>query len=453
MKKKPRILVIGGLAAGPSAASKAKRINKDAEVILFERTQYISYGICEIPYYLTGEYKDKTNLVVYSPDRLRKEKNVIVHTGTEVESIDRSNKVIQVKDLNTGIRRKEEYDKLIITTGSVPRQLNFMDGPVSNVFTVKELARAYELHSFLKTNKPKRAVIIGAGYIGLEMAEALHHLSIDVTLIHRHSYPLSKLDEHNGKLLSSVVRENGIHFVPATNVKSFGKAGNGTVKTIVTDNGVFDANFVISAIGVIPNVAIAEEAGIETGRLGGIKTNEKQCTNDDAIFAAGDCCEVKNLITRRPSYIPLATLASKMARTAGENAAGGSSVFKGAIRNIALRLFDHEVSRVGLTMDEAEKAGYNIVTETIEAPSRVIGMPGAARLTVTCYADKKSEKLLGATLIGKDGAVYRGNVMVAMIQMGATVKDISNLDMMYTPPFSPLWDPVIVAANQTHKKI
>lgn len=453
MKKNPRILVIGGLAAGPSAASKAKRINKDAEVILFERTQYISYGICEIPYYLTGEYKDKTNLVVYSPDRLQKEKNLVVHTETDVESIDRRNKIIQVKDLKTGVRRKEEFDKLIITTGSVPRRLTFMDSPISNVFTVKELARAYELHSFLKTHKPKRAVIIGAGYVGLEMAEALHHLDIDVTLIHRHPYPLSKIDEHTGKLLSSVLKESGIHFVSDTSVKSFGKAGDGTVKTVVTDNGVFDANLVISAIGVIPNVTIAEEAGIETGRLGGIKTNEKQCTNDDAIFAAGDCCEVRNLITRRPSYIPLATVASKMARTAGENAAGGSSVFKGAIRNIALRLFDYELSRVGLTTDEAVEAGHNFVTETIEAPSRVIGMPGAGRLTVTCHADKSSGKLLGATLVGKDGAVHRGNVLAAMIQMGGTLKDISNLDMMYAPPFSPLWDPVIVAANQTLKKL
>jgi NADPH-dependent 2,4-dienoyl-CoA reductase/sulfur reductase-like enzyme len=453
MKRKPRILVLGGLAAGPSAASKAKRVNNDAEVILFERTKFISYGICEIPYYLTGEYKDKTNLVVYSPDRLQKEKNVVVHTETEVESIDRKNKAIQVKDLKRGVRRKEEYDKLIIATGSTPRQLDFVDRPISNLFTVKELARAYELEQYLKKHKPKRAVVIGAGYIGIEMAEALHHLGIDVTLIHRHSFPLSKIDERSGKLLTTVLRESGIHFVPDTMVKSIGKADDGTVKTVVTDNGVFDANLVISAIGVVPNVTIAKEAGLRTGQLGGIKTDERQCTNDDSVFAAGDCCEVRNLISRRPAYLPLATVASKMARTAGENAAGGSSVFKGAIRNIALRLFDYEVSRVGLTMDEAEEAGYKVVIETIEAPSRVVGMPGAARLTVTSCADKSSGRLIGATLIGKDGAVHRGNVLAAMIQMGATLKDISHLDMMYAPPFSPLWDPVIVAANQTLKKL
>ncbi len=453
MNRKPRILVIGGLAAGPSAASKAKRINKNADVILIERTKYISYGICEIPYYLTGEYKDKNNLVVYSPDRLQKEKNVTVRTETEVESIDRKNKSLLIKDHKNGIHRKEEYDKLIITTGSIPRSLPFMERSMGNVFTIKELSRAYELHDYIKQHKPSNAVIIGGGYIGMEMAEALKHLNIDVTLIHRRSYPLSKIDENSGKLLLSVLQENGVHFVPDSNVKSFGTDTNDNVKTVVTDNGVFDTALVIVAIGVTPNVAVARDAGIETGHLGGIKTDEKQHTNDDDIFAAGDCCEVRNLITRRPSYIPLATVASKMAWTAGENAAGGSAVFKGAIRNIALRVFNYEVSRVGLTISEAEEAGFKIVAETIEAPSRIIGMPEAARVTVTYVADKNSGRLIGATLIGKDGAVHRGNVLAAMIQMGATVKDVSNLDMMYAPPFSPLWDPVLVAANQTLKKL
>lgn len=453
MNRKPRILVIGGLAAGPSAASKAKRINKDADVILIERTKYISYGICEIPYYLTGEYKDDNNLVVYSPAKLQKEKNVTVWTETEVESIDRRNKTIRVKDHKNGIRRKEEYDKLIITTGSNPRQLPFMNHTMKNVFTIKELSRAYELHNYIKQHKPKNAVIIGGGYIGIEMAEALKHLEINVTLIHRRKYPLSNIDENSGKLLLTALQSNGVHFVPESDVKSFGTGTNNLVKTVVTGNGVFNTDLVIVAIGVVPNVAVASEAGVEVGRLGGIKTDVKQRTNEDDIFAAGDCCEVRNLITRKPSYIPLATVASKMAWTAGENAAGGTAVFKGAIRNIALRVFEFEVSRVGLTIKEAEEAGYEVITETIEAPSRIVGMPGTARVTVTYVADKKSGRLVGATLIGKDGAVHRGNVLAAMIQMGATVKDVSNLDMMYAPPFSPLWDPVLVAANQTLKKL
>ncbi len=453
MTRKPRILVIGGLAAGPSAASKAKRVNPDAEVILIEKTKYISYGICEIPYYITGEYKDKNDLVVYSPDRLQREKNVTVRTQSETESIDRKNRTVQIKDHYKGVRRKEEYDKLIITTGSIPRLLPFMNEHIKNVFTVKELARAYELNTFLKRKKPKKAVIVGGGYIGLEMAEALRHLDIDVTLIHRHAYPLSRIDEKSGEVLVSALHENGVHFVPEGNVKSIGADPEGNVKTVVTEDGTYDADVVIVAIGVIPNVSLAKDAGLDIGKLGGIKTDQKQRTNDDVIFAAGDCCEVKNLISRRPSYIPLATVASKMAWTAGENAAGGSSVFNGAIRNIALRVFDYEVARVGLMFSEANDAGFNTVTETIEAPSRVMGMPGAARVRVTYITDKTTGKLLGATLLGKDGAVHRGNVLAAMIQMGATIHEISNLDLMYAPPFSPLWDPVLIAANQTLKKL
>ena len=449
----PRILVVGGLAAGPSAASKAKRVNPNAEVILIEQTNYISYGICEIPYYLTGEYKDKGDLVIYSPDRLQKKKNVTVWIQSRVESVNRRNKTVQIKDLKAGVRRTEEYDKLIIATGSTPRTLPFMNERQNNVFTVKELGRAYALNEFIKNNKPKKAVIVGAGYIGLEMAEALRHLDIDVTLIHRHRYPLSKTDEKSGELIVSELEKNGVHYVPEATVQSFGRDTNEMERTVVTGDGVFDADLVIVAIGVEPNVSLAKDAGIETGSLGGIKTDEKQRTNDDAVYAAGDCCEVKNVISRRPAYIPLATVASKMAWTAGENAAGGSSTFKGALRNIALRVFDYEVVRVGLSETEASDAGFKTVIESIEAPSRVMGMPGAARLTVTYIAEKQSGKLVGATLLGKDGAAQRGNILAAMIQMGATMQEISNLDLMYAPPFSPLWDPVLVAANQTLKKL
>ncbi len=453
MKRQPRILVIGGLAAGPSAASKAKRINSDAEVILIERTPYISYGICEIPYYLSGEYQDDRDLVVYSPDRLQQKKEVTVWTQTEVESIDRKNRTVQLKDLKQGIRRKEEYDKLIITTGSTPKELPFMKPDMKNVFTIKELGRAYELHTFLNEKKPKRAVIIGGGFIGLEMAESFRKLNIDVTVLHSHTYPFSNIDKQSGEILINALHDNGVHYVPNSTAKSFGSNSEGMVKTVVTDDGTYEADLVVVAIGVSPNSTLAKDTGVEIGTTGAIKTDERQLTNVDAVYAAGDCCEVRNIITRRPTYIPLATVASKTAWTAGENAAGGHAVFKGAIRNIAVRVFKHEMTRVGLTRQEAEDAGYKIISETIQAPSRIPGMPHNARLTVTYMADKDTGKLIGATLIGKDGAAQRGNVLAAMIQNESTVNDVASLDLMYAPPFSPLWDPILIAANQTLKKL
>jgi len=453
MKKQPRILVIGGLAAGPSAASKAKRTNPDAEVILIERTPYISYGICEIPYYLTGEYEDERDLVVYSPERLQKEKNVTVWTNTAVEQIDRSNKVVNIKDHKEGIRRKEEYDKLIITTGSTPRILPFMKSGSKNVFTIKDLGKTYELKKFIETDKPKQAVVIGGGFIGLEMTEALKKLGMEVTVLHRHIYPFTNLDKDSGETLVDALQDNGVHYQPKSNVISFGEYRDGYVNSVVTEEGTYNTDLVIVAIGVEPNVSLAKEAGLEIGLTGGIKTDERQRTNDDSIYAAGDCCEVKSLISRRPCYIPLATVASKMGRTAGENAAGGNAVYKGAIKNIVVRVFDFALSRVGLTQQEAEEAGFLYVTESIQAPSRIPKMPHNARLTIKYLADKKNGKLLGATLIGKDGVAHRANVLASMIHMGATLKDISTLDLMYAPPFSPLWDPILIAANQTMKKL
>lgn len=451
--RRMRIVVIGGLAAGPSAASKAKRVNPAAEVILIERTPYISYGICEIPYYLTGEYSSNDNLIVYSPDRLRREKNVIVWTETEVEYIDRRSRVIQVKDTKRGIRRKEEYDKLILATGSVPRKLECMDVEYENVFTIKELARAYQLKRFLTDQKPRKAVVIGGGYIGLEMVESLRKTGVDVTLIHRHQYPFSDIGVQTGELLVSVLREHGVYFVPEASVEGFGVASDGRVNRVITVGGAYDADLVIVAVGVRPNVSIAQRAGIEIGVTGGIQTDESQMTNRDGIYAAGDCCQVKNLITRRPMYIPLATIASKTGWVAGENAAGGRAVFKGAIRNIAIRVFEYELARVGLSEAQAREARFPIVIESIEAPSRVLGMGRAATLTVTYIAHKQSRKLLGAELIGKDGAAHRANVLASMLQLGATVDEVATLDLMYAPPFSPLRDPLLIAANQILKRL
>jgi CoA-dependent NAD(P)H sulfur oxidoreductase len=453
MKKGYRILVVGGLAAGPSAATKAKRINPDAEVILFEKSDYISYGICEIPYYLTGEYRDKNNLVVYSPKRLAKEKGVTVRIKSKAEEIQTAKKSVTVRDMKSGRTRTERYDRLIIATGSRPKMLPFEGSDCKNFFTIKSLQSAYRLRDYLSRHNPRNAVVIGGGYIGLEMTETLRKIGCTVTLIHRHKYPFTGLDKNAGEKIVQELETNDIYFVPHTEVTGFETRGKEFITAVATSSRSFPADIVICAIGVTPSTEFAATAEIQTGPFNGIITDEKQRTNLENVYAAGDCCELRNIVSGKSALFPLATVASKTGRVAGENAAGGDALFNGTVKNVAVRLFELEISRIGLTMAEAKETGFKPIKETITAYSRVAGMPDSARLTVTLVADKANGRLLGGSLVGPDGAAHRGNILAALLRLGRTISDLSDLDLMYAPPFSPLWDPLLIAANQSGKKI
>jgi NADPH-dependent 2,4-dienoyl-CoA reductase/sulfur reductase-like enzyme len=453
MKKGHRILVVGGLAAGPSAASKAKRINPDAEVILIEQSPFISYRICEIPYYLSGEYRDTDDLVVYSPERLTKDKGVEVWTETDAEKIEPEKRQIILRSTVTGKTRTERYDRLIITTGSKPKKLSFANSEHKNVFSVKSLHAAYALRDYIHERKPRRAVIVGGGYIGLEMTESMKKLGCSVTLLHRHDYPFTDIEREAGEKIVDELERNDIDFVPQSEVTGFEIEGRDNVSAVVTTSQTYPADIVICAIGVSPNTELALTAGIKKGLCNGILTNSRQQTGVEHIYAAGDCCEIRNIISGKHVLLPLATIASKTGWVAGENAAGGEATYSGAIRNVAIRIFNLEVSRVGLTMKESHNAEFQPFTKTITAFSRVAGMPNAERLTVSLIANKSDGRLLGATLIGRDGAVQRGNILAALMRFGHSVDDLSNLDMMYAPPFSTLWDPILVAANQSIKKV
>lgn len=447
-----RILVIGGLAAGPSAASKAKRVNPDAEVILFEQGNDVSYGICEIPYFIAGEV-DGSKLVVNTPEQLRQRKQIEVRTQHRVERIYPNRRMIVVRDFKGARTYEESYDRLILATGSSPRTLG-LDGESSrNVFTVSSLDDGYRIQRFVEVEKPTHAVIVGGGYIGLEMCESLRAKGIEVSLLHNQSLPLKGLERTAQEDVRAELERHGVAFIAHARIQGLVRDSSHRVTHVVTDQGTYEAGVVIIAIGVKPNTKLALDAGITTGAFGGILTDQRQQTNVDNIFAAGDCCETRNLINNRYMYIPLATNASKQGWVAGENAAGGNATFKGAIRAVAVRVFSLEVARVGLSVAEAEASGFRPVTETVTASSRVGIMPGSKRLHVTFTADRLSRRLIGATVWGEDGAVLRANVCATLIQHKITIDDVQQLDLIYSPPFSPLWDPVIVAANAIRKKL
>ncbi|MBI2618852.1 MAG: FAD-dependent oxidoreductase [Ignavibacteriales bacterium] len=447
-----RIVVIGGLAAGPSAASKAKRINPDADVTLLEQSEHVSYGICEIPYYIGNVVQDPDNLIVFTPNDLGKEKGICVRTLSVVEEIDPVNKSLAVRDLRKGKIDEVPYDKLIIATGSRPKTLGFPGEDARNVFQIKSLDGAFALKKYIGEEKPAKAVIVGGGYIGMEMAEALVANGIETTILHRSDLPMSGLEAGTKQMVLEELGRQGVRFHPKTQVKRFITDSAGKVYKLETSSGDFSADLVIVAIGVEPNTELALKPRISLGPHGGITTDQRQSTSVDSILAAGDCCEVRNFVNNAWMYAPLATIATRQAWVAGENAAGGTAVFKGALRAIAVKVFDLEVARVGLSSREAQESGFDVVIDSIDAHSRIWFFPNSAKLHVTIVLDKRSRRILGANLIGKDGAVLRANTLSVAIQQRLTIEEISHLDLIYTPPFSPLWDPLLIAANRLKKR-
>lgn len=451
--KRLRILVVGGLAAGPSAAAKAARTNPRAEVIMFEQTDTISYGLCEAPYTISGEIPDEEKLVVYTPERLRAEKGVEVKTLHRVEKILQTKRAIMVRDMRSGDLTEYPYDKLIIATGSSPRRLSVEGEEGRNVFDVNSRESTLNILRYVDTEHPSNAVIIGGGYIGMEMSEALRRKGMDVTVLHRYKLPMSGLEEETRERVVEELENNGVRFITNARVDSLLRDTSNKVVHVHTNKGSFDSDLVILSLGVTPNVGLAKSARVRLGTTGAISTDQRQQTNIDGMYAAGDCCEVKNVVNGKPMYLPLATVASRQAWVAGENAAGGRATFTGAIRAAAVRIFGLEVAQVGISSDEARESGFDVATQKITAWSKVGIMPDNSKVTVKLILDKRSKRILGANLYGGVGTVLRANTLGVAIQHKMTIDEVSRFDMIYTPPFAPLWDPILIAANEAKKKL
>ncbi len=450
---KQTILVVGGLAAGPSAASKAKRINPDAEVILFEQGEHVSYGICEVPYYIGGTVTEFDDLNPLDPAALERSRGIKVKVGHSAEQILSTKKKLVVRDLNRDKLAEFTYDKLILAVGSISRQMTVEGKDAKNIFRVKSLADGIAIKKFIDEKRPTRCVIVGGGYVGMELCEALVERGINVVLLHTDDYPMTGLEHETRKAVHSELVKNGVNFKQRQNVTRFVSDADNTIHSVVTETGSFECDFVILAVGVKPNSDLASKARIHLGQHHGILTDERQSTNIDSIFAAGDCCEVKNMITGKWLYIPLATYASRQGRVAGENAAGGRAVFKGAIRSIAVKVFGLEVAQVGISSSEAQENGFDFIKVQVTTDSKVAYFPGNAKIDIVAIADKRSHRLLGANIFGGPGSVLRADVLGLAMQQKMTVEELSQIDLIYSPPFSPLWDPVLILANQLKGKL
>jgi len=445
-----RIIIVGGVAAGMSAASQAKRHDPGAEVIALEQGEFASYASCGIPYYISEVVKDHRTLIAVTPGEFREKRKIDLRLHHKAREIRPAEGVISVSDLKKKKTFDIPYDKLVICAGARSTRLTIPGSESENVFYLRGLNDGIRLMGFLRDRNPARAVIIGAGYVGLELAEAFRARGMVVTIIARSAAVMRRLEPDISSIVEDELDSQGAVLKKETNIEEF-ETKNGMVRGIVTDKGEIETDIVLMAIGIRPNSELARAAGVKLGAMGAIAVNDRMETSAENIYSAGDCAETFHRVTGKPAWIPLGDTANKQGRVAGANAAGGSETFPGVVGSSVAKVFDLAVARTGLSIGEAKEAGFNPASHTTTDRSRAAYYPGSKPLTITLIFDKSSERLLGAQLVGPDGVAKRNDVLATAITAGMTLRDIENLDLCYAPPYSPVYDPLLVAARQARK--
>jgi NADPH-dependent 2,4-dienoyl-CoA reductase/sulfur reductase-like enzyme len=489
-----RLVVIGGDAAGMSAASEARRRRgpDDLEIVAFERGRYTSYSACGIPYLVGEVVPDPAALIARSPEEHRR-RGIEVHIRHEVTAIDTEERSITVADLESCTERREPYDHLVVATGAVPIRPDLPGAEAEGIFGVQVLEDGLALGRLLDSvDAPRRAVVIGAGYIGLEMAEAMVQRGLEVALVDQASQPMGTLDPDMGALVADGLRAIGVnlHLGAAvegyetsgraggktsgraggktsgraggktsgraggkTSARAGGKGGAGRVCGVVTSDATLPADLVVLGLGVRPNIALAQAAGVAVGPSGGLAVDQQMQTRTDRVWAAGDCVEVHHRVSRQPTTIALGTHANKQGRVAGVNLGGGYATFPGVVGTAVTKVCGLEVARTGLRESEAEAAGFAFESVVVGSTTRAGYFPGAAPITTKLVAERRSGRLLGAQIVGAEGAAKRIDVLACALWNEMAVDEIAHLDLGYAPPFSPVWDPVLIAARKAAARV
>ena len=447
MKKigSPNIIIVGGVAGGASAAAKARRVNENAEIIVFEKGPYVSFANCGLPYYVGKTIDDREDLLVQTPERFWKRFRVRVHVRHEVLSIHRSGKVLHVRNLETGKDFTQPYDSLILAPGAgalIP-PLPGIHSP--NIFTVKTVPDSDAIRTYIEEHTPKTAIVIGAGFIGLETAEALQARGLTVTVVELLPQVLPPFDKDMAALVASHLEEQGIHLVLGDGIRAF-HGDQGVAKEVELQSGrrlPFD--LAILSIGVRPELKLAREADLVIGQSGGIAVNERQQTSDPDIYAAGDAVETIHLVTGEKTRIPLAGPANKQGRVAGTNAAGGNLQFPRALGTAIVETLGITAAKTGLSMREAQAAGFDAFESVIHPFDHADYYPGGEPLHLKLIVESTSARLLGGQVVGEQGVDKRIDILAMALMARMTVYDLENLDLAYAPQFSSAKGPVIMA--------
>ncbi len=439
------LIIIGGGAGGASAAAEAKRNNPELHVTIMQSGKFVAYASCPTPYYIGDMIKDENRLVARTPEEFHK-RGVEVQLDTEVVSINPDANVVETRD---GLMMP--YDFLVVGTGTTPFVPDIPGRDLPGVYSLKNLEDAIHIKSWLRERKAKRVVIIGGGFIGLEMSEALHAAGISTTIIHKDAMPANRWDGELSAVMLEELQSHGVEFIGNAQAKAIEKSSGDALK-VITEAGEWPGDMVLLAVGVRPNAALAKATGLTIGKTGAIAVNFAQQTSVENIYAVGDCCESWNRVSRRWVNIPLGDIANKQGRVAGSNIGGKPLTFNGIVGAQSFRLFNLECAATGIAENEAIAAGYapvsNITWGSAMAPSM-----GMKKIGLKLIADKSSGKLLGAQAVGVAGVVGRINALSVALWAGMTIDEVGYLDLAYAPPFSAAWDIIHNAAQALRRMI
>lgn len=443
-------MVIGGDAAGMSAASQARRLKgpDELEIVAFERGHFTSYSACGIPYWVGGDVPSRDELIARTPEEHRA-RDIDLRMRTEVTGIDVEGRRVRTRDLESGGEDWTSYDKLVIGTGARPVRPSLPGIDAPGVHGVQTLDDGQALLDTLARTPGRRAVVIGAGYIGVEMAEALIQRRYEVTVVNRGAEPMSTLDPDMGRLVHDAMSGMGIEMVNDAEVTKILTGDDGRVRAVATEDAEYPADVVVLGIGVRPETGLARAAGLPLGKHGGLLTDlAMRVRGHENIWAGGDCVEVLDLVSGRERHIALGTHANKHGQVIGSNVGGSYATFPGVVGTAVSKVCDLEIARTGLREKEARSAGLQFTSVTIESTSRAGYYPGAAVMTVKMLAERLTGRLLGVQIVGREGAAKRVDIAAVALTARMTVDQMTALDLGYAPPFSPVWDPVLVAARK-----
>ena len=439
-----KVIIVGGVAGGASAAARIRRLDEQAEIIVFERSGYVSYANCGLPYYIGGVITDPAELTLQTPESFFSRFRIDVRVRHEVTDIDTAAKTVTVKKLDSGEVFTENYDKLLLSPGAKPTLPPLAGVEGERIFTLRTVEDTFRIREFVEKNAPKSAVLAGGGFIGLEMAENLRELGLDVTIVQRPRQVMAPLDADMAVQLHKALERHGVALRLGSSVEGFVHE-NGEVVTLLKDEEPLRSDMVILAIGVTPDSSLAKKAGLQLGQKGSIVVNDRMETSAPDVYAVGDAVEVRHFVTGKPSLISLAGPANKQGRIAADNICGGNSRFGGSQGSSVLKLFELTAAVTGINEKTAQAAGIDYEKVVLFPASHATYYPGAKTMTMKVLFERETLRLLGAQIVGYEGVDKRIDVLATAIRLGAKATDLTELDLAYAPPYSSAKDPVNMA--------
>ena len=439
-----KVVIVGGVAGGATAAARIRRLDEQAEIVVFERSGYISYANCGLPYYIGDVITDPEELTLQTPESFFSRFRVDMKVRHEVTAIHPERKTVSVKNLETDEVFEESYDKLILSPGAKPTQPRLPGVGIDTLFTLRTVEDTFRIKEYINQNHPKSAVLAGGGFIGLELAENLRELGMDVTIVQRPKQLMNPFDADMASMIHSEMRKHGVKLALGYTVEGF-EERNGGVDVLLKDNAPLHADMVVLAIGVTPDTALAREAGLELGIKGSIVVNDRMETSVPDIYAAGDAVQVKHYVTGEDALISLAGPANKQGRIIADNICGGDSRYLGSQGSSVIKVFDMTAATTGINETNARKTGLDVDTVILSPMSHAGYYPGGKVMTMKVVFEKGTYRLLGAQIVGYDGVDKRIDVLATAIHAGLKATQLKDLDLAYAPPYSSAKDPVNMA--------